>query len=105
MPAFTSSSLKLPISVRSFSSGITPASVSLVTLISTMTRIAVSPSVFLVRSLGRRPFATMSSRPFALAELRLQVGKLGNGLLDVGREVRHFLHLANLDHLVVPCGA
>src|SRR6266852_4405222 len=45
-PAFTSSSLNLPISVRSFSSGRTPASVSLVALMITMTRIVSSPRSF-----------------------------------------------------------
>ena len=43
MPAFTSSSLKLPISVSSFWSGITPASESSVALTITMTRIYVPP--------------------------------------------------------------
>src|SRR5262245_38265 len=41
MPAFTSSSLNLPISARSFSLGITPASDFAVALTITMTRIAV----------------------------------------------------------------
>jgi hypothetical protein len=44
MPAFTSSSLNFPISVSSPSSGKAPASVSLLALITTMTRIVVSPS-------------------------------------------------------------
>ena len=42
-PAFTSSSLNFPISVRSFSSGRTPASESLSALTITMNRIVVSP--------------------------------------------------------------
>ena len=51
MPAFTSSSLKLPISVRSFSLGMTPASVFLSALMMIMNRIVVSP---LVSSFGSR---------------------------------------------------
>ena len=42
-PALTSSSLKLPISVSSSWLGITPASLSSVALIRTMTRIVVPP--------------------------------------------------------------
>src|SRR5882672_2074794 len=41
-PALTSSSLNLPISVRSFSSGMTPASESLVALTIIMKRMAIS---------------------------------------------------------------
>src|SRR5262249_54235187 len=42
-PAFTSSSLNFPIAASSFSSGITPASESLVALTIAMNRIVVSP--------------------------------------------------------------
>src|SRR5271157_1041959 len=48
--------------------------------------------------------ATAASRPPALLRMRLQVGKAGRGLLDVGREVRELLHLANLDYLVIRGG-
>src|SRR5437868_1985556 len=50
MPAFTSSSLYLPISASSFGSGSLPASESLFAFTITMTRIVV----LLVRGLGRR---------------------------------------------------
>ncbi len=43
-PAFTSSSLNFPISVRSFSLGMTPASESLSALTSTMNRIVIISS-------------------------------------------------------------
>src|SRR5215471_17786052 len=45
MPAFTSASLNLPISAKSFSLGITPASEFLVALTITMTRIALLLSI------------------------------------------------------------
>src|SRR5262249_43352196 len=45
-PAFTSSSLNFPISVRIFSSGSTPASESLSALTITITRIVISPYKF-----------------------------------------------------------
>ncbi len=48
-----------------------------------------------------RGLTTTASRPFVLPGFRLHLGKLGRGLLDVGREVRELLHLANLDHLGV----
>ena len=52
---------------------------------------------------ARRAAAT-ASRHTALLGLRLQLGKLGRGLLHVGRGVRELLHLANLDHFVVRSG-
>src|SRR5262245_47345313 len=58
-PAFTSSSLKLPIAARSFSSGRTPASVFLSALMMIMNRIAVSPSGFVS---GHRSVSAGSSR-------------------------------------------
>src|ERR1700754_1192117 len=57
MPAFTSSSLNLPMSANSFSLGITPASEFLLALTITMTRIVV-----LLLGLGRfRPRVTVSA--------------------------------------------
>src|SRR6185503_9527701 len=46
IPAWTSSSLYFPMSVRSFSSGSTPASDCSLALMMTMTRIVISPSCF-----------------------------------------------------------
>src|ERR1700675_1408107 len=37
--------------------------------------------------------------------LLLQLGKPSRSLLHIGREIRHFLHLAKLDHFIVRCGA
>src|SRR6266568_3953490 len=47
-PAFSSSMLNFPIAVRIFSSGRTPASESLLALTSTMTRIAVCSSFWVL---------------------------------------------------------
>jgi hypothetical protein len=42
-------------------------------------------------------YLTLFSCGITALVLRLQLGKLGGGLLDIGREVRHLLHLANLN--------
>src|SRR5271166_2980536 len=48
--------------------------------------------------------ATAASRLLPLLRMRLRVGKAGRSLLDVGREVRELLHLANLNCLVTRGG-
>src|SRR5262245_38908630 len=58
-PAFISSSLYLPMSVRSFSLGITPASVLLLALTITMKRMALSPLVLRFGGPGLRRFSAV----------------------------------------------
>src|SRR5438132_4284500 len=71
-PAFTSSSLNLPISVSSCSLGITPASESLVALIKIMNRIFVSPIVRRRRASrrGRRKVLQLEKRADLALALR-----------------------------------
>src|SRR5882762_5025072 len=51
------------------------------------------------RNPGRN--AVAGSLPVVLPGLRLQLGKPGSSLLDVGRKVRHFMYLSNLYDFVL----
>src|SRR5882757_1184547 len=53
------------------------------------------------------PAAAGRRRELALAlpDLGLHVGESRRGLLDIGREIREFLHLADFDHFILRGGA
>src|SRR5439155_14017486 len=58
-----------------------------------------------LHSRGARPTLRKGPRLSpALSGLRLHLGKPGRRLLDVGGKIRHLLHLANLDRLVLGTG-
>ena len=67
-PALTSSSLNFPMSVRSFSLGITPASEFLVAFTITMTRIVVLPSLAFQRGDEREPRGSTWGMLFFVAD-------------------------------------
>src|ERR1700704_830894 len=65
-------------------------------------RVLDSSSPLSLRRRNPSRVAATASRPLALPGLILQqLGKLGCGLLYVGRKVRKLMHLANFDHFVV----
>src|SRR5262245_58582529 len=89
-PAFTSCSLKLPISVKSFLFGICPASDSSLAFTSTITRMAASVYVSVTCSL-QAPYTNIRGSRSALREGRVQFPLKWRQRRAIQRELHGFL--------------